>query len=229
VKNDTVLTVVKRNDPLKIKKTDVLNIGITSLSLQEDAIFSSQPGSKSSGNESSVSGGYVVDSDGNIHLHKIGKIKAEGLTRADLKSVLERELLPFLKDPVVSVSFANHFVTVLGEVGKPQLLNVPAEDIPILDVMAQSGNVTINAQLNKIMIIRDKGENTKEIKRINLEDPSIFNSAWYYIQPNDIVVVNPDEKRVVADLKRTRYQQTSTMILQALTTVIIVYQTFFRK
>ena len=226
IKRDTIINNTSFNlEALKIKQSDILNISISSLSKEEDAIFSRLETLSAGTTGTSAAAGFPVDDNGNIHLHKLGKIKVAGLTREELKNELEKQLLPYLRDPVVAVSFANHYITVMGEVGRPQLLNMPDERMSVTDMIAQSGNTTPVAQLDNLMIIRDHG-GSKEFRHINLEDNSIFTSPWYYLQPNDVVVVNPDEKRVLQQTKRERYQQTATIILQALSVIIIITQLF---
>jgi polysaccharide export outer membrane protein len=228
IKRDTVINNTAFNlGELKIKNTDILNISISSLSREEDELFATQPLSTASATSTASAAtapGFPVDINGNIHLHKLGKVKAEGMTRSELKNSLEKQLQPYLKDPVVVVNFANHHITVIGEVGKPQLLSMPDERMTIMDVVAQSGNINAIAELNNLMVIREKDQSSKEFKHINLEDKSIFTSPWYYLQPNDVVVVNPDEKRATEEKKRTAYQQTGSIILQALSIVIIITQ-----
>ncbi len=226
IKRDTVINTAQNNEILKIKKTDVLSIGISSLSNEEDGLFNKLALSGSSG---ATIAGYALDTDGNIQLHKLGKVKAEGLTRNELKISLEKQLQPFLKDPVAIVNFANHFITIIGEVGKPQILNMPDERMSVVDMVAQSGNINATAQLNNLMVIREKTPTSKEFKHINLEDNSIFTSPWYYLQPNDIVVVNPDEKRALQKERAEKYQQTTSIVLQALSLIIIINQIFFKK
>jgi polysaccharide biosynthesis/export protein len=227
IKRDTVINNTAFTfDALKIKKTDILNIAISSLSKEEDAVFAAQE--KVGSNSTSVSAlpVFPVDVNGNIHLHKLGMVKAEGMTRIELKNALEKQLQPYLKDPVVAVNFANHYITVIGQVGTPQRLNMQEERVSIVDVMAQSGNANENARLNNVMLIRQTDSGGKEFKHINLEDNSIFTSPWYYIQPNDVVVVNPDEQRILRRERRERYQQTASIVLQALSIVIIITQIF---
>jgi len=230
IKRDTIISTAGalNSGELKIKNGDILGISFSSLSREEDDIFN-KPGIQSAtGVSTATSLGFPVDKDGNIYLHKLGRVKAEGMTRTELKIYLEKQLQPYLKDPIIAVNFTNHYITVIGQVGNPQLLNMPNERISILDVLAQTGNVNPIAQMNNLMVVREKDQ-SKEFKHINLEDQSIFASPWYYLQPNDIVVVNPDEKRMVEEQRRAKYQQTASIIFQALTTVIIVYQAFFRN
>lgn len=228
IKRDTVITnTAVKGEALKIRLTDVLGIQVSSLSKEEDELYSRQV---STANGSSATGtvvtGFALDKDGYIHLHKLGRVKAEGLTRAELKATLEQQLQPYLKDPLVTVSFANHFVTVIGEVGKPQLLNMPDERMTFLALMAQVGNANTTAKLNDLVVIREKDKTSKEFKHISLEGPGIFTSSWYYLQPNDVVVVNPDVDRIVQTEKRLRYQQVSSIVLQALSIVVIVTNIF---
>ena len=153
IRKDTIINGFVTNDmELKIQKNDILAITISSLSSTEDALF----------NKAALIGdgktGFQVGSDGNIYLHKLGKIPVAGLTRKELKARLESDLLPYLKDPIVTINFANHRVTVLGESSKQ--VDMPDEKIALIDVMAQGAAVNQSSQLNKIMVIRETG-NTK--------------------------------------------------------------------
>jgi polysaccharide export outer membrane protein len=224
ITRDTILNVNQVNEELKIKRGDVMSIFISSLNKEEDDLYNSKSGPSAA----TAAAGYQVNDVGEIYLHNIGKVKAEGLTRKQLKLSLEQKLAPYLKDPIAIINFENHHVTVIGEIGRPQVLSMPEEKISIIDLLAQSGTATENTQLSNVLLIRQK-ENSKEIKHLNLEDNSIFNSSFYYLQPDDIVVVNFDEKKMQREIKRQSYQQVSTLVLQTLTMVLIIYQTFFRK
>lgn len=227
---DTSITgVFEKNTDFKIKQGDELNIIVSSLSKEEDAVFNNYTSIGLATKEENSSTSFLVGLDGTVYLHKIGKIKAEGLTRLELKTTLEKNLQPYLKDPIVNVQFSNHKITIIGEVGKPQQLKMGNEKVSIIDLLAQSGNLTANAMVTDILIIREKESSTKEFKHINLEDHAVFNSPFYYLQPNDIVVVNPNEKKVEQELKRLKYQQVSAIFFQGLATALIIYQTFFRK
>ena len=215
ITRDTIIQGFVSNDlELKIQPNDLLSITISSLSAEEDGLFNK---SVSTGEAKS---GFQVNSDGYIYLHKLGKITVKGLTRKELKNKLEQDLLPFLKDPIVTVNFANHRVTVLGD-GSSQVVEMPDEKISLLEVMAKGSGVTPNSQLNNIMIIRETN-NSKQVKHLNLQDPSIFTSPWYYLQPNDIVVVKPNEEKIINEQKRTRNQIYYTTILSGITFVLLI-------
>jgi len=208
---------------LQIKTKDILSISISSINKLEDELYNSA----SSLGMGTVAG-YQVTQEGYVHIHKLGKIKVAGLTRKQLKAMLEKDLEPYLKDAIVEIGFANHYITVLGEIGKQQVLSIPQEHISIVDVLAQSGGISPVTKLSSVMIIRERAD-VKEFKHVNLEDHSIFTSPYYYLQPNDVVVLNQDEKIVKQQLRRERYQQYSSIVFQTLSVAIIIYQAFFRK
>ncbi len=215
IKRDTIITGFVKDDlEFKIQKNDVLTISISSLNPGEDGLYNA--GTSATGGTS----GFLVDRDGNIYLHKIGKFTAAGLTRIQLKNMLERELSPFLKDPIATVNFANHRVTVFGD-GSSKIVSLPEEKKPLLEIMAEAGGVNTNSKLNAVMVIRETG-NSKEVKHLNLEDPSIFTSSWYYVQPNDIIVVKPNEEKISAEQKRTRVQLMYSLLLSAITFVFLI-------
>ncbi|MES2849380.1 MAG: polysaccharide biosynthesis/export family protein [Bacteroidota bacterium] len=220
INNDTIIASANIvPDELKIQKGDILNLIVSSLNKDEDILYSS----------SASLPGYEVDNDGEIHVHHIGKINVLGLTRRQLKRKLEEDLKQYLKDPIVNVTFKNHHITILGTVGNPQILPMPAEKMSIIDVLASSGSVAPMSDLSNVVIIRDSSDTKKQVKQINLEDNSVFNSDYFYLNPNDVVVVKPDEKALKRDQRKLQYQQVSSIVLQLLTITIIIYQTFFRN
>ena len=231
-KDITSDTIIKRSHTtdiqLKIQKNDILNLTISSLNPLEDIFFNSSTASSTGTKDVGVSSGYLVNEDGNIFLHKLGVILVAGSTRQELKLKLEKELLPFLKDPIVTVNFGNHFITVLGEVGTSQIVNMPAEKISIIDAIALSGNANPNADFKKLMVIRETAT-TKEFKHLNLENKSIFTSPWYYLQPKDILVLNPYEEKIRTEQKRIRNQQLYATILASISLALIILDRILRR
>jgi len=153
-------------------------------------------------------------------MHKLGLIHVEGMKRAELKNKIQKDIEPYLKDPVVTVRYLNHRVTVLGEVGQSGVIPIPEEGLSLIEVLSASGDVTNLANRNNILVIRESG-NSKQLKRINLEDHSIFNSEWYYMQNGDVVYVEPNDKKVTEE-KRSKTQQTVGMILSGISIAVII-------
>lgn len=182
---------------IPIQSNDLLAISISSLNPQASAIFNSNTNSNSSNTTNSESTGYLVNSEGNIQLPILGNIKAAGLTKSQLKdnitnSILEKKLLI---DPIVSVRQINFRVTVLGEVDKPTVVNVPSEKISMLEALGMAGDLTIYGKRENVLLIREEN-GRKQVRRINLTSKDFFLSPYYYLQPNDVVYVEPSKAKI---------------------------------
>ena len=62
-----------------------------------------------------------------------------------------------------------------------------------MDALAASGDIGEKGRIDNVLVIRDTAAagSAKVFKRLNLENNSIFSSPYYYLQPNDIVYVEP--------------------------------------
>lgn len=200
-----------------IRINDILNISVSSMNPEASSIYNAPNEIKGDANNPS---GYLVDQQGNIHFPILKSIKAAGLTKEQLRSVITNSLLDkkLLVDPIVSIRFQNFRVTVLGEVARPTVVSVPSEKISLLEALGFAGDLTVYAQRNNVLVIREEGGN-KVIKRINLNSQELFNSDYYYLKSNDIVYVEPNKAKI-ASVSRT--QQWLPVVISALTLGIFV-------
>ncbi|MEP6597582.1 MAG: polysaccharide biosynthesis/export family protein, partial [Ginsengibacter sp.] len=91
---DTVLhNLVIKDFELKIRKGDIISIGVSGLSAEVSSIFTA-PQVSSAGADAF---GFLVDINGNILYPKLGLLHVEGLTRDELRSRLLKDLLPYVK------------------------------------------------------------------------------------------------------------------------------------
>jgi polysaccharide export outer membrane protein len=222
-KDTTIIGATPNDYESTIQKGDQLSIAVTSLSPTEDAIFNQGAATSTS----PALTGFTVYPDGSVLLHRLGRVKVEGLTRRQLAAKLEKDLLPYMKEPIVNVGYMNHKVTVIGEVGGPQIIQMPEEQLSLLEVLVKSGGIKSTGLANKVMIIREQGNN-KQVKYVNMEDHSIFNSEWYYVKPNDIVYVKNDEKQRLKAEKSQKLQTTISLVMTGLSFFFIVIDRIFR-
>ena len=224
ITKDTTLTGLLPNDfESKIKLGDQLDIKVTSLSIVEDEQFNK---AAAAGGSPSMTG-FTVNPDGKVLLHRLGRVSVVGLTRRELAAKLENDLLLYMKEPIVNVQYLNHKITIIGEVGGPQVLTMPEEQLSLLDVLIKSGDIKEKGLRNKVMIIRDNGSE-KKVKHVNLEDQSIFSSPWYYVQPNDIIYVKSDQSKFAKEDYKRKYQNTISFIASGLTFVFLILDRVFR-
>jgi polysaccharide export outer membrane protein len=180
---------------LAIQNNDILSITVSSLSSEASAVFNTNTVSNSP--NAQLIGGYLVNPDGNIQMPILGTIKAAGLTKGQLKdfitnSILEKKLLI---DPIVNVRQVNFRVTVLGEVLRPSVIPVPSEKISLLEALGLAGDLTIFGKRENVLLIREEG-GKKQLRRIDLSSKNFFLSPYYYLQPNDVVYVEPRKAKI---------------------------------
>jgi polysaccharide export outer membrane protein len=206
-----------------IQKNDILSITVSSLNPEASMIFN-QPveagGPNGDGTSFASASGYLVSLDGNIQFPLLGSIKAEGLTKNQLKDKLVKSFLDkkLLLDPIVTIRFTNFRITVLGEVNHPTVVNVPNEKISLLEAIGLAGDLTMYAERKNVMIIREE-KDQKIIKRINLNSGELFTSPFYYLQSNDIVYVEPNKAKVASV---SRGMQWVPVIMSGLTLAVLV-------
>jgi polysaccharide export outer membrane protein len=198
IPNDTTLAnlVSKDFEPI-IQKGDLLGITVSSLSPENTAIYNAPQ------NAEGPLTGYLVDKEGNIEFIKLGAIHADGMTRKELKAKLEKDLTSYLAQPVVAIGFLNRHITLMGAVS-PQVLPMPADNMTLLDALATSGDIGEKGRADNVLVIREK-DNSKEFKRLDLTDESVFYSPYFYLKPNDIVYVEPMKKKQDNTLRIVSY------------------------
>ena len=142
--------------------------------------------------------GYLVDNDGNIDFPILGKLHVEGLTRSSLRDFLKKELISeeLLKDPVVTINFMNFKVSVQGEVNRPGTFNITGERVTLLEALSMAGDLTIYGRRDGVKVIREVN-GVPQITKVDLQSGAdIFKSPCYFLQQNDIVYVEPNNRRV---------------------------------
>jgi len=230
-KDTTIEAYVSPSFESKIQKKDVLGISVSSLSNELDQQFNTiskiVSTSASSATNVQTDLGFMVDLTGCIYLHFLGKIKVEGLTKSELKKKLEKDLISYLKEPIVTIQYLNKKVTVLGNVEKPGILFLSEEHESLLDIIVKSGDLKNMALANDVLVIRDSAAH-KIIKHLNLEDNSIFNSPWYYVQSDDIVYVKKDVKQYDQEQRRINLQLTVSLTATIVSLVLVIYNTFLK-
>lgn len=158
---------------------------------------------------------YLVDQDGNINFPVLGVVPAAGMSKQDFSLMLQERIAKYVKEPIVNVQIVNYKITMMGEIAKPGTITVRNDRLSILDAIGQSGDLTINANRRNVMVIRDNnGE--KEFGRIDLTDPALFASPYYYLRQNDAVYIEPNN----AKKRNARYSQAQQYNITVFSSII---------
>lgn len=187
---------------ITVKPEDKLSIVVTTQDPALNNLFNLITTQNRVGSASSYSNGqvpyYTVDRDGDINFPVIGKIHIAGLTRDEVAEKIEKDLVgkDMVKDPVVTVEFANTGVAVLGEVAKPGRYEFNRDHLTILDAIAMAGDLSINGVRDNLLVMRRQDDGSQKAYRINLLDAEeLTKSPVYYLQQDDIIYVEPNDKR----------------------------------
>lgn len=181
-----------------IQSGDVLDIKVTAF--DENAV---RPFNLYSMNNSTSTGqvngqtaqlapqGYLVDNEGFIYFPVLGKLYIKGMTLAQLRADLEKRLLTYLAEPLVSIKQLNFNITVLGEVKKPGQYTNPSDKITVLQALGLAGDMTDYGNRTNVKLIREE-EGVSKTYVIDFTDKNITSSPYYYMQQNDVLYVEPD-------------------------------------
>jgi polysaccharide export outer membrane protein len=123
----------------------------------------------------------------------LGKIKVIGLTLEEIRLKLEGMLLnDYFKTEAnifITVKLAGLRYTTLGEIGTGSQV-IYKEQVSIMEAIANAGDITLYGDRRNVKILRQYPEGQR-IHRVDLTKISAVNSPYYYIQPNDLIIVDP--------------------------------------
>ena len=183
---DKISIIVNSRDP---QLTDLFNLPYVSRQLGQSLRTNGVTASSNQG----VSA-YTVDAEGKIDFPVLGKIYVAGMKREEIAECIKSELIKgnLVKDPVVTVEFANLCISVLGEVNSPGRFSIDRDRLTILDALSMAGDLTIYGNRSKVMVLRQEG-NTQRVYGVNLTSGNhVYTSPAYYLQQNDVVYVEPN-------------------------------------
>ena len=141
--------------------------------------------------------GYLVSANKTIQFPVLGEISVSEKSTSDLELVLKNFLEKdgYLINPSVTVRLLNAKFTILGEVTKPATITYTEKNISLLQALGLAGGLTINADREDVILIRET-DGKRITTHINLLKSAWLNSPYQNIQPNDVLVVNPNASKV---------------------------------
>ncbi len=206
--------------PIKtIQPFDNLYIWVTSINERNQRIFNTSS-SMSSDYINLIS--YTVNSDGYVDFPFTGQIYVKDMTLYQSKEQIENKISLYLNDITITVKFVNNKVSLLGEVARPGAYSFAKDQLTIFEALGLAGGATIYGKKNEIVLIREKN-NKINYHYLDLTKKDIVSSDYYFIIPNDIIVIKPVRARY-----RTLNILNWPLVLSTITTAITLYLIFYR-
>jgi len=238
------LSQVKPSDPL-IQKGDLLSIIVYSDNPAATAIYNQSVINGSGGGGAGATGtgaggegasvqqagtapaspGYVVDELGNIQFQGLGLLHVEGLTKSQLKELLDSKLKIFLTNPYYTIRFLNYKFTMLGEVARPGIFSIPGERISLLEALGMAGDMTFYGRRDNILVVR-QFNGKREFGRMDITKPEVMASPFFLLQQGDVVIVEATKRKVAANDQLTT--RNISLGITIVSTLAILYS-IFRK
>lgn len=165
---------------------------------------------------------YLVNSEGFIQFPGLGPLKVAGLTKKELYDLLISKLSDKLKNPYLTIRLTSYRITLIGEVNRPGQFTIPNERVSLLEAISLAGDLTSYGRRDNVLIIREiNGQRT--FKRLDLRKPEILSSEYFYLQPNDMVLVDLNKnKAAVSDQATVRNISLATSVISVLAVLITV-------
>lgn len=165
--------------------------------------------------------GYSLDKDGYILLPKLGKVKISGLTEEEARVKVQEEISTYFKEEVfVKLRIGGIRFTALGEFSNSGTLLIMKNRATIFDALSLAGESSILAKKDKLFIIRQYDGGSK-IHQINLNDRALLASEFFFIQPNDILYLEPMRIRQFGNAENLT--SSLGLIISVTTSLLLIY------
>ena len=196
------LAITMASKPYRVQVNDILQITVKALDSELTEIFN--PVAQNIGGNVNQQNlyftGFTVDDHGEIEFPILGNIKVLGLTVEEIEDKVTDELLKqYFKETAqlfVTVKLAGLRFTVMGEVGGGGTVTLFQDRVNILEALANAGDILVTGDRKDVMIIRQYPQGQK-IHHIDLTDRAAMISPFYYIKPNDIIMVKPLKRKAI--------------------------------
>jgi len=194
---------------------DKLYIKVISIDQTTNLIFNSTVEMMYGGSSNGVIG-YLVDEAGNINFPFVGNINVGSLTTTKAAEKIQKALSDYVSNTTVIVKYIDSQVTVIGEVQRQGVFPFTQDKLNIYEALGLGGGLTRYGDRKNIILIRNEGDKIMHY-RLNLSDSKIAGKNYYYILPNDVIVVEP-----LKAISSSYSNITFTTVLTSITTLIAV-------
>ena len=227
---DSIIPIQKRQEPYRVQINDLLSIRVKALDQETVGIFNpigDEENVNANREEKLYFDGFVVDVHGNVRIPSLGEVPVLGFTVEEIRKDIEERLLrDYFKaeaNVFVTVKLAGIRYTINGEIGRSGSNIIYRDQATIMEAIGNSGDIPITGDKTNVIIIRQYPLGQK-VHHIDLTSIDAMNSPYYYIQPNDLILINPlPQKSIGTGTTGLQSFTTILSIVTALTTAILLF------
>ena len=199
---DSIIAVDRIHKPYRIQVNDLLSIRVKALDQELVGMFNpiGDENPNATGEEAMYWDGFLVNEHGNIRVPTLGEVNVLGFTVDEVREKIEKALLEqYFKEQAnifVTVKLAGIRYTTIGEIGTGTQV-IYKEQVTIMEAIAEAGDISEFGDRTDVIIVRQYPGGQQKRHHIDLTKMEAMNSPYYYIQPNDLIIVNPLPQKTI--------------------------------
>jgi polysaccharide export outer membrane protein len=188
-----------------IQPNDVLFITVSALNPEAAQIYNMQAmggGNGGGGGGMNNPGmlalmGYLVTPDYNINFPVLGEIPVKDMTTTELSEDITKRLINggHLKNPTVLVRLVNAKFTIIGNANGARTITFTEQNITLVQALGLAGGFDVNVIRDDVVIMREE-KGVRQISHIDLTKTDWMDGPYYFIKPNDVILINPNDPAV---------------------------------
>ncbi|MCW5515673.1 polysaccharide biosynthesis/export family protein [Muriicola sp. Z0-33] len=183
-----------------VQPNDVLNIKIQSRDPEQATFFNLSTLNTNRNNQANPANlflsGYPVTQEGTIKMAVVGELQVAGKTVEEIRDLVQSEIDKYLLNAMVLVKLTSFKISVLGDVKNPGTNYVFNTQSTIFEALSAAGDLNLTAKRKGLKLIRQQGDESIVVD-LDLTDPSIIQSPYYFLHPNDVLYVEPSKQNLL--------------------------------
>ncbi|MBP5307449.1 MAG: polysaccharide biosynthesis/export family protein [Paludibacteraceae bacterium] len=205
------------HEEYRLQPKDEIVFQVFTTNEEAATMFNTAGGASQSGGAMQFSGRKIYD-DGTIDLPYIDHVKIAGMTVREAGKYLTEVLRPYISnDLFVKVELSKKVYYTIGATGVGEH-GMYKDEMNLFEALAQSGDLTLEADRKKIKILRNtNGQDT--IIEFDIRSKDIVDSELYYIQPGDVIFAN---KPKGSFFKITSFSTFLSVIISSISFILLV-------
>ncbi|WP_066627316.1 polysaccharide biosynthesis/export family protein [Labilibacter marinus] len=209
----------------RLRENDNLYVDIQTMNPEINALFNPAKGTGfNSGTQqnygdlsSQYLNGFQVNLQGEIEMPILGSVKVIGKTLEEAREMMQVEADKYIKDATIKLKLLNYKITIMGEVKRPGVYYNYNSFVTVLDGISMASGETDYSSIDEVLVLRQTEKGTKSYRIDMSSGKKFLQSEAYYLQPNDVVYVEPDNsKKLKINLP------VYTLILSSVSTLILL-------
>ena len=224
---DTVFNYERTDYKLQIN--DIIDVKIVSLDEDVNKLFNSSMATATNAAQTANLGdlyyitGYSIDDSGNVELPIIGKVNVLNKTLEEARLEIDTYVLKYFSKYFLSIKLGGIRFSAIGEFNRPGKYTILQNQATLFEALALAGDLNMTASRGDVKIIRQYPEGTK-IHTLNLLDRNLIHTPYYFIQPNDVIYVEPLKAKSWG--VGTNAAQSTALILSLISSTLLIIVSF---